>query len=170
MPPPLSEGQVAYDDGTAATPEQMSLDVARFIAWAGSAAREPPTRRLISDEEAGRDFQYLFEDRQVLQNLVRRGERLSNQCMACHTFDAGGPSTIGPNLYGVYGRRAAAVEGFRYSDSFAATGVIWTGPELDAYLLSPQDAVPGTRMNFAGVQDDADRLAIIAYLRSMSPD
>lgn len=170
MAPPLSAGQVAYDDGTAATPEQMSLDVARFIAWAGGAAREPRTRRLTADEEAERDFQYLFEDRQVFQMLVRRGERLSNQCMACHTFDAGGPATIGPNLYGVYGRRAAAVEGVRYSDSLAATGVIWNGPELDAYLLSPQNAVPGTRMSFAGVRDDADRLAIIAYLRSMSPN
>ena len=35
MPAPLtSEGQVTYDDGTKATVDQMSQDVAAFIAWA----------------------------------------------------------------------------------------------------------------------------------------
>src|SRR5690606_26229587 len=33
MPPPLSAGQVTYDDGTEATVDQMSKDVAAFIAW-----------------------------------------------------------------------------------------------------------------------------------------
>lgn len=34
MPPPLNPGQVTYDDGTEATVDQMSKDVAAFIAWA----------------------------------------------------------------------------------------------------------------------------------------
>lgn len=34
MPPPLNPGQVTYDDGTEATVDQMSRDVAAFIAWA----------------------------------------------------------------------------------------------------------------------------------------
>lgn len=34
MPTPLFEGQVTYDDGTESSVEQMSQDVAAFIAWA----------------------------------------------------------------------------------------------------------------------------------------
>ena len=34
MPPPLRAGQVTFDDGTEATVDQMSRDVAAFIAWA----------------------------------------------------------------------------------------------------------------------------------------
>ena len=34
MPPPLRDGQVSYDDGTAQTVDQYSKDVAAFIAWA----------------------------------------------------------------------------------------------------------------------------------------
>lgn len=33
MPPPLQDGQVTYDDGTTASVDQMSKDVAAFIAW-----------------------------------------------------------------------------------------------------------------------------------------
>jgi cytochrome c2 len=168
MPPPLSEGQVAFDDRTPATPEQMSRDVALFIAWAGGVARESGPRQLKSDEEADREFDDLFDNQEVFEMLASRGERLSNQCMACHTFNAGGAATIGPNLHGVYGRGAGAVSEFQYSDALGSSGVIWNGGELDAYLLSPQDAAPGTRMNFEGVREDADRLSIIAYLKSIS--
>lgn len=34
MPAPLANGQVTYDDGTEATVDQMSKDVAAYIAWA----------------------------------------------------------------------------------------------------------------------------------------
>ncbi len=34
MPPPLTEGQVTYADGTEATVEQMAEDVAAFLMWA----------------------------------------------------------------------------------------------------------------------------------------
>jgi len=34
MPAPLRDGQVSYDDGTTASVDQMSKDVAAFIAWA----------------------------------------------------------------------------------------------------------------------------------------
>jgi len=40
MPPPLSEGQVAYADGTEATLEQMSADVTTFLTWAAEPTLE----------------------------------------------------------------------------------------------------------------------------------
>ncbi len=46
MPPPLSDDQVTYADGTPATVEQMSQDVAAFLMWAA----EP---RMMARKEAG---------------------------------------------------------------------------------------------------------------------
>jgi len=40
MPPPLNEGQVSFHDGTNATVEQMSRDVATFLAWASEPELE----------------------------------------------------------------------------------------------------------------------------------
>ncbi len=46
MPPPLSEDQVTYADGTPATVDQMAMDVASFLTWAA----EP---KLVARKEAG---------------------------------------------------------------------------------------------------------------------
>jgi ubiquinol-cytochrome c reductase cytochrome c1 subunit len=40
MPPPLSDGQVSYADGTEATVEQMAADVTSFLAWAAEPTLE----------------------------------------------------------------------------------------------------------------------------------
>lgn len=46
MPPPLSDDQVTYADGTAATLDQMSMDVSAFLMWAA----EP---KMMARKEAG---------------------------------------------------------------------------------------------------------------------
>ncbi len=40
MPPPLSDGQVTYADGTKASVEQMANDVTNFLTWAGEPTLE----------------------------------------------------------------------------------------------------------------------------------
>jgi ubiquinol-cytochrome c reductase cytochrome c1 subunit len=44
MPPPLSEGQVTYVDGTKATVAQMAHDVVTFLAWAAEPEMEARKR------------------------------------------------------------------------------------------------------------------------------
>ena len=44
MPPPLSEGQVEYGDGTPATVEQMARDVSHFLNWAAEPKLEERKR------------------------------------------------------------------------------------------------------------------------------
>jgi ubiquinol-cytochrome c reductase cytochrome c1 subunit len=44
MPPPLSDGVVTYADGTEATVEQMSHDVATFLTWAAEPELETRKR------------------------------------------------------------------------------------------------------------------------------
>ena len=89
------------------------------------------------------------------------GENLFlDRCAMCHVAEGGGQ---GPTLKGVYGRKAAAVPGFAYSAALEASGVTWTGPELDRFLTNPSVAIPGTAMPIT-VPDAQQRADLIAYL------
>jgi cytochrome c len=120
-------------------------------------------------EDAGPpDFGTLFADAANLTALIERGDRVHAQCTSCHTVDQGGPNRIGPNLWGVFGRAPGAHPGFEYSDAMKAYGGVWSYDNLDAFLRSPSQAVRGTKMSFAGIRNTEDRVALIAYLRSLS--
>ena len=87
-------------------------------------------------------------------------------CRACHTLEAGGKSTMGPNLHGLFGRKAGAVDEFRnYSPALKKSGIVWSAATLDQYLANPTKMVPGTRM-VARVSDPAKRKQLIAYLHA----
>jgi cytochrome c len=95
---------------------------------------------------------------------LERGELLSYACQACHTLRVGEPHQIGPNLHGVFGRRAGVAADFEYSDALRGSQIIWTPETLDAWLANPQEFLRGTKMVFAGYSDANDRRDLIAYL------
>ena len=115
------------------------------------------------------DFGRLFADQAQLTELVARGERVMAQCRSCHTFEAGGANGIGPNLHDVFGRPAASHAGYDYSPAMQGHGGSWDYLALNEFLRSPAQAVRGTKMAFAGLRNDEERVAMIAYLRSISP-
>jgi cytochrome c len=99
------------------------------------------------------------------------GKRVFNQCSACHTINQGGPNRVGPNLHGVIGRKAAAVEGFRYSGPMkqkGEEGLVWTEEALRPYLKNPREVVAGTIMAFPGLRQDQQITDVIAYLKQQS--
>lgn len=97
---------------------------------------------------------------------AERGRALFQKCQACHNLSP--PSGAdGPALAGVVGRRAAALDDFRYSKPMGRANLTWDEAMLDRYLAAPQAVVPGTRMAFDGLAHAADRVDVIAYLRTL---
>jgi cytochrome c len=92
------------------------------------------------------------------------GAALFNRCALCHSATKGGGNKIGPNLFGVVGRKAGTYPGFSYSAAMKKAGIVWTPAKLDAYLAAPQEIVPGNSMPFAGIADAPQRAALVAYL------
>ncbi|GGH61318.1 c-type cytochrome [Frigidibacter albus] len=103
---------------------------------------------------------------------AERGATLfQRQCSACHRIGPDAVNRVGPQLNGLYGRRAGAVEGFSYSKSMArmgSDGLTWTLETLDAYVENPKALVSGTRMAYKGLKDAGQRADLLAFLRDYS--
>ncbi len=73
---------------------------------------------------------------------------------------------IGPNLWGVVGRKAGTTTHFRYSAAMMQSGIVWTPDKLRPYIHSPQSTIPNIRMSFLGLKDMRDVDDVIAYLQT----
>ncbi len=103
---------------------------------------------------------------------IDRGARLfAKECGRCHEIGSGARRRVGPHLNEIFGRRAGSVDGFRYSNGMeraGANGLFWWIDTIDALMKSPRALVSNTRMSYRGLEKEADRAAIIAYLRAYS--
>lgn len=87
------------------------------------------------------------------------------RCGTCHTFNQGGASGQGPNLYAIMGTPIGGhAPGFAYSDALASHGGNWTYENMFAWLESPRSFAPGTKMSFAGLSNPEDRANIIRFM------
>lgn len=96
---------------------------------------------------------------------AKRGEKLFEECSACHNLQPNAAS-VGPDLHGVFGRKAGAVDTFRYSPALRKSGITWSRQTLDNYLADPQKVVPANRMPYAGMPDAKDRADLLDYLQT----
>ena len=97
---------------------------------------------------------------------IANGKKVFLVCKSCHTLVQGGANMTGPNLYGVFGRKAGVEPGFTYSDDLKATGVTWDAPTIDKWIANPKAMAAGTKMSFVGVKNEKDRVDVIAYLKT----
>ena len=92
------------------------------------------------------------------------GAKIFKKCAACHSITEGGANKIGPALWGVLGRPAGSVPGYKYSKAMAAHGKNWSFEEMNGFLTKPKDWIKGTKMSFAGLKKAEDRAAVILYM------
>jgi cytochrome c len=95
---------------------------------------------------------------------ANHGKALYQACAACHSEK---PEAIGPSLKGVVGRKAAALEDFRYSAPMRRANLTWDDANLRAYIMDPQATVKGNRMPFGGLRDPGDVDDVVAYLKTL---
>ena len=89
-------------------------------------------------------------------------------CAHCHHTEAKKGNKFGPNLWGLVGRQKASMQNFSYSEALKNWGASWSYEDLNAFIWGPAIAAPGVRMKFAGIEDEAERVNLIAYLRTQS--
>jgi cytochrome c len=87
-------------------------------------------------------------------------------CSACHESTAGARPSLGPNLFGVGGRKAGGVADYDYSPAMKSSGVTWTADTLQAFIVDPNKALPGNKMDYPGA-DAATAKAIADYLMTL---
>lgn len=93
------------------------------------------------------------------------GEAVLKKCEICHSLTAGGPAKAGPNLREIYGRKAGTAPGFAFSSAMKNSGIVWDDGTLTAFLRDPKDALPGNRMSFPGIADEAALADLLARLK-----
>jgi len=91
------------------------------------------------------------------------GKLVFQGCAACHHE---GVNPLGPSLKGVYGRKSAALEDYRYSPAMMRANLVWDEANLKSFIADPQGRVKGNRMPFGGVTAAADLDDVIAFLKA----
>src|SRR5262245_19150136 len=97
------------------------------------------------------------------QGDPKRGEKVFENCRACHAVD-GKTNEVGPGLHDVFGRRAGDRDDFRYSPALKRSGITWTPETLDTFIADPQKMVPANRMPYDGLPSARDRSDLIIYM------
>jgi cytochrome c len=95
------------------------------------------------------------------------GKKTFESCAACHSLKAG-ENGVGPSLHNLVGRSAGTEAGFRFSGPMKRSGITWDETSLTDFLRAPQEKVPGNRMPFSGMPDEAALKAVVKYLQTAS--
>ncbi|MEM6338847.1 MAG: cytochrome c family protein [Pseudomonadota bacterium] len=93
------------------------------------------------------------------------GAKTIKKCVACHSFDQGGASKVGPNLWKIVNAQKGKKPGYPYSKAILAAGGSWDNESLFHFLKRPGKYMPGPKMSFAGIRKPEDIADVIAYLK-----
>ena len=90
------------------------------------------------------------------------------RCLGCHAFAC---NKVGPRLGGLFGRKIATVEDYKfYSQGLKNSEIVWTGATLDNFFKNPGKLFPESVMATNGLIEDAmQRQKLIAFLETEDP-
>ena len=99
---------------------------------------------------------------------IDKGQKSAKACLTCHSFNAGGPMKIGPNLWNIVNAPMARDPSFVYSKNLKDMGKDWTYENLNLLLYKPKAFIKGTKMSYPGLKKVIDRANLVAWLRTLS--
>ncbi len=90
------------------------------------------------------------------------------ECLACHAFSC---NKEGPRLGGLFGRKVATVEDYKfYSQGLKDSEIVWTNETLDNFFTDPAKIFPESVMAIEGkIEDSTQRRNLIAFLETEDP-
>jgi cytochrome c len=104
----------------------------------------------------------------ALAQDIAAGEGVfKRMCFPCHDAGPGAKVKLGPPLNGLDGRQAGTMAGFNYSDANKNSGITWNAETFAKYIANPMQAMPGTRMAFAGIRNETDSANLWSFLRTL---
>ena len=98
---------------------------------------------------------------------AKAGAAIYKRCAVCHTSDKGGGDALGPNRFGIVGRKAATRTGYAYSGPMQKAGIVWNEANLIKWAAGPARMVPGTKMAFPGITSKKQQADLVAYLGTL---
>jgi cytochrome c len=99
---------------------------------------------------------------------LSNGEARFAVCRSCHTTSQGGDDMTGPNLWGIFGRKAGSKASFTYSDDLKNAGWTWDADRINQWITNPRAVLAGTKMTFVGIPDANDRRDVVAFLKTQT--
>jgi cytochrome c len=167
LAPAATPGEAAPATVEAATPGETAPAAA--ATEAGAAAR-PDAPVAVAEAApvvpAGPDYPALFA-----AASIEDGKALAIKCAMCHDFTDANKTLVGPPLYDLFGRDIASLPGVNYSagpGSLSNVAGAWDADKLDRFLENPKKFAPATFMALPGMNKDAERIALMAYIRSLT--
>ena len=99
--------------------------------------------------------------------MAEDGAQAFTPCRACHSLDPAERNLPGPNLSGVVGRAIGGDAAFDYSPVLRKArdeGLHWDAKRLETFLADPAAMFPGLWMSMRGIEDAAERQALMRFL------
>ncbi len=101
---------------------------------------------------------------------IGAGEKLFAQCRTCHQIGETAKNAVGPQLNGLFGRKAGSIEGYTYSPAYKTLDKTWSIENFTIYIKDPRGVTPGTKMVYPGLKDDAKIVDLVAFLNQYGND